>query len=535
MVWTNPQTTAFFTDANQMAIPAATLPGLTNEGIDMVDDLEDFDDDDLKQVMSNLRRPGGTIPDPTDVAGVRRIPTPAYVFGAKSYKRLKIAASAVRYYTAVGRETTSVNMHYENVLKDFGQQWDSLLAKKDDDEPSIPKITRALPIVKWTEHFEDYLHEIVGHRNIPLAYLIREEVVPANPPPPLATRRAYSNEHGSVVNELIARASHTHNRYGDDNQKLYSLLEEATRTTTYASSIRPYARRKDGRGAYLALKAQYAGRDKWQKEINNQETFIHTRVWKGNTNFSLEGFITQHRASHVSLVRCSQHIPHQLPNERTRVTHLLNAIQTSDASLQAAIAHIKSTKADPMGLMSDFERTAAYLIQFDPVSKKRKRAGNSHNINAITFADDEASDEEIEVKSVKSGGGSKTKVNKCPETGVEFRYYKPEEYRKLNKEQKDKLREHREKNGKDDPPKKKGNKRQKRNETRRLKKQVISVLKSLTEEEEDAEKEEDELREYIVSVVKGINDKKSDDTKSEKKPSSTLRAITKRLKRDKKD
>ena len=60
-------------------------------------------------------------------------------------------------------------------------------------------------------------------------------------------------------------------------------------------------------------------------------------------------------------------------------------------------------------------------------------------------------------------------------------------------------------------------------------------MKLLTEEEEDAEKEEDELCNYIVSVVQGIKDgKKSDETKTEKKPSSTLRAITRRLKKDKK-
>ena len=57
-------------------------------------------------------------------------------------------------------------------------------------------------------------------------------------------------------------------------------------------------------------------------------------------------------------------------------------------------------------------------------------------------------------------------MNKCPETGVECCYYKPEEYHKLSKEQKDKLREHQEKNGKNDPLKMKGNNHQKRNETR---------------------------------------------------------------------
>ena len=37
--------------------------------------------------------------------------------------------------------------------------------------------------------------------------------------------------------ELIARATHDHSGYKDDNEKIYSFLEEATRTTQYASSI----------------------------------------------------------------------------------------------------------------------------------------------------------------------------------------------------------------------------------------------------------------------------------------------------------
>lgn len=508
-----------------MAVPAATLPGLTAEGIDLVDDLEEFDDSDLKQVMSNLRKPAGTMADPANPGN--QIPIPPYVFGAKSYKRLKIAAAAVRYYLCVGRETSSVNMHFVNVLKEFGEQWQSLVAMKDNEEPSVPRITRSLPIVKWTESFEDFLHEVVGHRCIPLAYLIREEVVAANPPPPLANRRCYSAEHGSVKAELIARATHDNTKYSDDNQKLYSFIEEATRTTQYAASIRPYARRKDGRGAYLALKAQYAGRDKWQKEINNQENFIHTRVWKGNTNFSLEGFITQHRAAHVSLQRCSQHIQHQLPNERTRVTHLLNAINTSDAQLQVAIAYIKSTEQDPTGLMSSFEDTAAYLIQFDPVSRKRKRGGGNQNVGkVVTFLDND-DDNSHDVSAVKQDQ-AKTKRNKCPDTGVEYCYYKPDEYRKLTKDQKASLKRHRESSdykGDDKPSKKR-----KKNDTKRLRKQVIAVIKSLEEEEDDKNNEEKELHEFIVSVVnKMAKDEKSNEPEEKPSKSTTLKAIVKRL------
>ena len=40
-----------------------------------------------------------------------------------STKRLKIAAAAVRYYETVVRECTAGNMHFQHVLKNFGEQW----------------------------------------------------------------------------------------------------------------------------------------------------------------------------------------------------------------------------------------------------------------------------------------------------------------------------------------------------------------------------------------------------------------------------
>ena len=268
---------AFFTERLQMAIPQATVNGgLMTEGISTVEDLGEFEDKDFKAILDNLRRPGGTIPDPANANN--RIPTPSYVIGAKSLKRLKIAAAAVRYYETVGRECTAENMHYQNVLKNFGEQWEAIMQKEGEDELEVPKITRSLLIVRWTESFEDFLHRVIGSRHIALSYLIRENVVPVNPPPALVANRCYCEEHGSVMEELIARATHDHTKYGDDNEKLYSLLEEATRTTQYASSIRPFSRRKDSREAYLALKKQYAGKDKWQAEIKKQENFIHTRV-----------------------------------------------------------------------------------------------------------------------------------------------------------------------------------------------------------------------------------------------------------------
>ena len=66
----------------------------------------------------------------------------------------------------------------------------------------------------------------------------------------------------------------------------------------------------------------------------------------------------------------AEHVQYQLPNEHSRVGFLLEAIQCSDPGLQAAMASIK-TDNGPEGMRNNFETTAAHLLPYDPVAKKR--------------------------------------------------------------------------------------------------------------------------------------------------------------------
>lgn len=59
MVLTAAQVQAFFTDADQMGIPARMVAQLIHEGITTPEDLIDFDKDTIAQVAENLRCPGG--------------------------------------------------------------------------------------------------------------------------------------------------------------------------------------------------------------------------------------------------------------------------------------------------------------------------------------------------------------------------------------------------------------------------------------------------------------------------------------------
>ena len=289
MVLTQLQTTAFFESPDQLGIPHETMVQIQREGIQAVADLADFEKQELQQLADNLRKPGGRIPDlnPNAAPGAT-IPTPASTYGAKSQKRLTVACDLVRYYQTVGRDLTSANIQWNQVMSNFEIQWKALNDRKDEDYPDVPTITKALPIIKWTEAFQDFLHKVIGARMIPLAYVIRTDPQVPGIAPTLAPNQPHSTEHGSVEEELIARASHTHALFRDDNSVVYYHLEKATRGTSYAASIKPFTRAKDGRGAWKALTSQYAGKDKWEAEIKRQEQLLHTRIWKGQSNFSLE-------------------------------------------------------------------------------------------------------------------------------------------------------------------------------------------------------------------------------------------------------
>ena len=171
----------------------------------MVADLADFDKDSLQPLVDNLRCPGGCILDPNPGAPAgATIPTPPFVFGAKSPKCIAITCDLVRFYATVGRDLTAANLQWRTIMKNFEIQWKVLKERKMDDSPDVSKISKALLVIKWMEAFQDFLNRKIGNRNIPLAYIIHDEPNPLAAAPPLAAGQPHSIEHGSVESELIA-------------------------------------------------------------------------------------------------------------------------------------------------------------------------------------------------------------------------------------------------------------------------------------------------------------------------------------------
>jgi hypothetical protein len=182
----------------------------------------------------------------------------------------------------------------------------------------------------------------------------------------------------------------------------------------------------------LALKAQYAGKDKWDAIIAKHKDIIARREWKGNSNFTLESFVQQHRTAYIQMTAAAEHVPHQLPDGYTRVTDLLSKIICDDAGLQAAIAHIENDDA-PGGKRHNFEDAVAYLLPKDPVVKRQNTTGTNKRNNASIS----------DVHAESSGATAKQGIGS---SGVHLRYHTNKEYAKLTVEQRNELRDYRAKN-----------------------------------------------------------------------------------------
>ena len=177
------------------------------------------------------------------------------------------------------------------------------------------------------------------------------------------------------------------------------------------------------------------------------------------------------------------------------------------------MASIK-TDNGPEGIRNNFEATAAHLLTYDPMAKKRS-SGYKRNSTQISLL--------MEVSDAT------TKKPNIGRTGVHLCYHKNSEYRTLNQEQKDELREWRANN----PNTPKSGAKKSRNEPSKkpksfMKKQVASLVEAELKRAAKSESQESNEEQYIMSMVEASVTKtlnQQSDQISQAKPKVTLKSI----------
>ena len=393
----------------------ASVLRLTKEGITNFESLTDFDKKSLEGLPVICKSSIKAIAADADNGIVAERLVPGASLSAISVRRLIVAMNAAQYYTSINRLMTVGNMGYDTVLKGFKIEWDTYQDLRDQDAPDVPLISdkdNDRRVIKWVPVLHDCLARSYGI-NGPLSYILREDsAVPTEAIDPLELDSYYGSS-GSLHDELTARLPHSGPIYKNDNCSVFLKIEKASRGTSVESTVKAFSRRKDGRGAYLALIANHAGDTKYRAIHKKRMNLLQGIKWNGRS-YPLESHVSNHRQAVDDLTECSNHITVAVPDPSQRVEYLIDSIACSDTALQAAIGLVR---ANTNNMRNDFEAAASTLIEVDPYRKSQRSGGGGRNatIAAIDFG---------------AGRGS---------TGVDLRWHPKPEFKKLSDEQRDEL------------------------------------------------------------------------------------------------
>ena len=373
------------------------------EGLNSWQSFVDTDEDTIKDLCREIRR---------DQQNNVTIP-------AIAVKRIQVAVYAAKYYDLVGRNIDANTMAWERI-----RHFNDLKSIEDEysNPDQIATVTKKLNIMKWVELLEEHVRKVRGVRKIPLSYLIRTAHVAAPVTAfPNGYNLPYGNEYDSFHDEMIECASHTHPTYKADNETLFHIINTALADTEYAASIKRHIRAKDGRGAYLDICLHHQGSNKWKATAELADKKLTTMRWNGRSHrYTLAIHIANARTYHNDLLRASQYVPVDVPTEPTRVTRLLNSIDTRDQFLISAIVEVKGDDG-VNGKANDFELAADYLLKMLPTRSRDNVP--SYQVSALEFEFDHESDI----------------PTKGPGTGVDVRYHTKDEYNELTQDEKEEL------------------------------------------------------------------------------------------------
>lgn len=247
---------------------------------------------------------------------------------------------------------------------------------------------------KFNEKFLNYISQIRGRAKAPLSYLIRDhvEVTPA-------LRVAYYN---STDERMIATLLHAGEHYSNDNKRLWNELKSLTVDGTGWTYIKRFNRSEDGRAAYMALKAQCEGNSALHtKKVKAYNQIEKARYQGERKTYNFAKYVEAHQNGFNDIIDAD---PAEIIPEPKRVRDFLNGI--TDNSLQSGIDIVLSDPA----MLSSFEATQQYLGTL--VANRKEHAAGQRDTRAVAA------------------------FKKGPSTKLEDKWYSPEDWRKLSKEEK---------------------------------------------------------------------------------------------------
>jgi hypothetical protein len=413
-----------------------TRDALNQQGIQAFDDFLTLTEKDISDICANIRKPGGTIPNPlhnaaAPVANIPAvIPNPGINIGYVYEKRLKM----LRYYLV---------LRLERVQRVIGVNTATLarlitcyrLKEIEDEAEEIDlpiKLTRVDKVRDILENRDNYLLQQRGASGLPLAYVVRPEAALPNVDP------GYGQP--SVIEEMIARGPHAGPYYQLDNKAVWQVIRHVTHEGPGWSWVQGYQRTSDGRQAYLALKAHYLGESYSSRIRAAADSTIDNAYYDGKSRaFTFEKYCEILKAAFTDIEATGEAV-----SETRKVRVLLHGI--CDKRLETAISQVMATAE----LRDTFDTALNFIARFadDMKSLDNSRKVSHRNISGVSSRGGRGGRSGRGANPGRGHGAGGYQGNRAargrmnnPKVNVEDRYYPWEEWKELTQTQKDKVRE----------------------------------------------------------------------------------------------
>ena len=297
---------------------------IIEEGIDSIEDIADvYDNDGIKTLCSNVRKPGGTMDDPNWVppvplggATAPRVNKPGQSIPTVCEQRLTLAAYGAKCYTLVNHPVETTNLTRSR-LREFKKHLNVVDCHKDPD--TISDVSKTFTVMKFLDQLPTYLRDLHGVSGVSLSYVIRADDKVPNPLPAIRPTHPWGQDYGSVMEEHIMCVPHTGPDFEADNSRVYGILSNVLTGSSAMASIIRFQRKTDGRGAYKDLVAHNLESSKWEKMVELAEEVLSKRTWNGkNSRYPLKIHISRHREAYNDLERSFFLITYNPPNESSR-------------------------------------------------------------------------------------------------------------------------------------------------------------------------------------------------------------------------
>lgn len=391
---------------------------LINNGIDSIRSLANKDDKFASGVCTIVRKGDGQ----PNVRSVTML----------TEDRLKALVDYSKYCYLTNRDLDDYNVATLELITTV-HDWFKQLEKDVTD--TVDKFHSEKSRRRWIESVDDYLSLKLGNASkIPLSYVIRtSDTVDPGDIPALTVDTDF-------VLDLELHGRHDGTYWQADRRSVWIFLKQKCFDTVAWTTIERFERAhrgananpvNDGRGAYLALVAQFMGPDVRNALMDRATKTLKTIHFDGrNRNFTFDKFIARMRGAFTDLGEDDQ------MSDMRKVRTLMQAWTVP------GLTHLKAIVSSDPRYTNNFENCVTFLsgqlADYKANDSERRSAGstttNDRNVSSTTTSGNNKKNK----RNNNSGGSRKKNKNSGNDL---LKYLPPKEWAKLSKEEQDARRQ----------------------------------------------------------------------------------------------